>query len=328
MGVDDFGAKLQAAVFGGGVFDDLHALPRLGEFPVFFARIGDKFAQFLDALLFAEQHLPNQVLGQGAVFDACGEHGTQVVRFERGGQIADGAVFQEFGGKACEWSKQQGFFAVNIARVQMGNGHRRRAHFGFAIHFGVVLGNQFFVAAHEKQAAHGEAADVLAFGDACFLQQVQAATARADEHKIGGVLLQYAVFQAGNRPFLLGGAVDGSYFGVVVESGLLRGKVGEKLAGEFAKIYVGAVFHAGGGDGLVAWAVVHHQRQPLAQGGFVFAVLHIGKQRMLHQRGMAGAQELDVALACYKADVRQALDKVFRLPNVALLCPMRPQLQR
>ena len=49
---------------------------------------------------------------------------------------------------------------------------------------------------------------------------------------------------------------------------------------------------------------------------------------MLHQRGMAGAQKLHVALACYKANVRQALDKVFRLPDTALLCPMRPQLQR
>ena len=49
---------------------------------------------------------------------------------------------------------------------------------------------------------------------------------------------------------------------------------------------------------------------------------------MLHQRGMAGAQKLHVALACYKADVRQAADEVFRLLDTALLCPMRPQLQR
>ena len=48
LGVDDFGAKLQAAVFGGGVFDDLHALPCLCQFPIFFAGIGDKFAQFLE----------------------------------------------------------------------------------------------------------------------------------------------------------------------------------------------------------------------------------------------------------------------------------------
>ena len=237
-------------------------------------------------------------------------------------------MFEEFGGEACKRSEQQGFFAVNIARVQMGNGHRRRAHFGFAIHFGMVLGNQFFVAAHEKQAAHGEASDVLAFGNACFLQQVQAAAARADEYEIGGVLLQYAVFQAGDRPFLVGGAVDGGYFGVVMKLGLLLGKVGEKLAGELAEVYVCAVVYAGGGDGLAAGAVVHHQRQPLAQRGFVFAVLHIGKQGMLHQRSMAGAQELDVALAGYKADVRQAADEVFRLPDTALLCPMRPQLQR
>ena len=191
-----------------------------------------------------------------------------------------------------------------------------------------MLGNQFFVAAHEEQAAHGEAADVLAFGNACFLQQVQAAAARADEYEIGGVLLQYAVFQAGDRPFLVGGAVDGGYFGVVVEGGLLLGKVGKKLAGQLAEVHVGAVGKMGGGDGLPAGAVVHHQRQPLAQRGFVFAVLHGGKQRMLHQRGMAGAQKLHVALACYKADVRQAADEVFRLPNVALLCPACPQLQR
>ena len=110
--------------------------------------------------------------------------------------------------------------------------------------------------------------------------------------------------------------------------GLLLGKVGEKLAGELAEVYICAVVYAGGGDGLAAGAVVHHQRQPLAQRGFVFAVLHGGKQRMLHQRGMAGAQKLHVALACYKADVRQAADEVFRLPDTALLCPMRPQLQR
>ena len=104
--------------------------------------------------------------------------------------------------------------------------------------------------------------------------------------------------------------------------------MGKKLAGELAEVHVGAVGKMGGGDGLPAGAVVHHQRQPLAQRGFVFAVLHGGKQRMLHQRGMAGAQKLHVALASYKADVRQAADEVFRLLDTALLCPMRPQLQR
>jgi len=47
---------------------------------------------------------------------------------------------------------------------------------------------------HFSKLGYQQAADVLAFGDACFLQQIQAAAARADKHKIGGVLLQYAVF--------------------------------------------------------------------------------------------------------------------------------------
>ena len=169
---------------------------------------------------------------------------------------------------------------------------------------------------------------MLAFGNACFLQQMQAAAARANEDEIGGVLLQYAVFQAGDCPFLVGGAVDGGYFGVVMKLGLLLGKVVKQLAREFAEVHVCAVRDVGGSDGLVAWAIVHHQRQPLAQSFRVFAVLHLGKQRMLHQRGMAGAQKANAVFARYKADVRQAADEVFRLPQIALLCPMRPQLQR
>ena len=87
----------------------------------------------------------------------------------------------------------------------------------------------------------------------------------------------------------------------------------EQLAGDFAKVDVGADRYAGGSKLLPRLAAFHHQRYPLLDLLRVFGIFHATEQRTGLQGGMALLEELDVVITPDKAHVRHVVDKRRRI---------------
>ncbi len=92
--------------------------------------------------------------------------------------------------------------------------HGRRAHFGLAVHFGLVLFHDFVVIATQPLATDREACIAFAFWDARLLQQRQCSTASAQEHETRRHLTAAACGQIRDvqRPAAIGSAVYVGHF--------------------------------------------------------------------------------------------------------------------
>ena len=99
-----------------------------------------------------------------------------------------------------------------------------------------------------------------------------------------------------------------------------------QLTRNFPVVHVSTDFSAGRGNLLFRVATFHDQRRPLFNLRMIFGVTHTAEQRALLQRGIAGAQEIDVIIAPDKAHVRNGINKrVWFVQNAALYL-MRPEL--
>ncbi|MNM49979.1 hypothetical protein D3C81_609990 [compost metagenome] len=239
-------------------------------------------------------------------------------------------MLEVLGGKGGERAEQQHLLAIDHPRVQVRYRHRRRADRGLAVQLGLVAGDQVGVVGHQELATDREAGIAFGFRDARLLQQLQRATTGTDEHEAGvdGLFLA-AVGQVGH-PHMPGTVVvahDVAHFMTQVQRHIgVASHRREQLAGDFAKVHVGADGHARGGDFLLRVTAFHHQRCPLADLFVVFGDFHAAEQRAVLQGVDALVQEGDVVITPDKAHVRHVVDERLRVAQHVLLDLVGPEL--
>jgi hypothetical protein len=95
---------------------------------------------------------------------------------------------KELGGPRGEGAEEERLLAVEDAGIEMRHGHRGRSVEGLPVDLGLVAGDDRGVFADEPLAADGETAEAARFGDAGFLEEMEAAATGADEDKLGAVV--------------------------------------------------------------------------------------------------------------------------------------------
>ena len=105
------------------------------------------------------------------------------------------------------------------------------------------------------------------------------------------------------------------------------GEVPDHVTGQGAEVDVGAVLHAGGGDGLIELALLHDQRHPFGDLFGGLAVLHIREQVVGAEQLMPLAQEGDILFTPDEALMGGGVDELGRRRQYLLLNQVGPELQ-
>ncbi len=164
------------------LLDDLDALAGGVELPVLLVEVGIELAQRLEAVGLGLQHLADQVFLQREIVPRHGEQRQEIVRPHRQRQVEQRTVLQELGREAGIGPEQEPALAVDIARVEVGHRHRRRAAGRHAVDLGHVARGDLLLAGAQPDAAHREAGEAVGFGNAGLLQQGQRRAAGAEEN--------------------------------------------------------------------------------------------------------------------------------------------------
>src|SRR5690606_32799429 len=163
---------------------DLGALPGLDELPVLAVGRGHELAQAVDLLLTALHELAHEILHEVEIGRAHLEHRAEV----RGAHLADdvepAASLQELRAEGREGAEHERTHAIDLARVEVRNRHRRGADGGLRVDLRLVLRDELRVAGLEELSADREDAVSLDLGDARALQELDGPAARADEDEL------------------------------------------------------------------------------------------------------------------------------------------------
>ncbi|MNS62951.1 hypothetical protein D3C72_960320 [compost metagenome] len=190
--------------------------------------------------------------------------------------------------------------------------------------------DHFRVVATQPLAADREAAEAFALFDARGLQQRQCRTARAEENELGVDFTGVAAVDVldADGPAAVA-ALEAGHALAVLDLGIgCAGQVLEQLVGQGAEVDVGAIDHAGRGEGFARIAARHHQRHPLGHFGLVFGVLHVGEGVVLAQHLEAFLEEGHAAVALHETQVWHRADKRFARAERAFFGQVRPELLR
>src|SRR5580700_1338834 len=167
----------------GVLLDNLHTLSGHFHAPVLFLHLGIELPKSSESFFLGFQYLPDEVLGQSDVVFADCKHGQQVLWIDGTKQIQIRSMLQELRGEPGVRSKEHRNLAVNVAGIQVGNGHRRRADGCFAIDLCVVPGSNFVIIATKPNSAYWETRIPVALGNTRFLQERQRAAAGTDKYE-------------------------------------------------------------------------------------------------------------------------------------------------
>ena len=170
---------------------------------------------------------------------------------------------EELGGPRGEGAEEQSFLAVEQARVEVRHGHRGRGVEVLPVDFGVVAGDDCGIVADEPLAADGETAEAAGFGDAGFLEEMQAAAAGTDEDELRAILAKVSGREIFDAHVPAAGGFREIDDAVVVgdAAAFLAGEPAEKFAGKIAEIHIGAAVHFSGGDRALG-AALGEERGP------------------------------------------------------------------
>ncbi len=295
---------MQNTAFFGVFLDNLHALPSHNQFPILGLRIGNKVPQRLDPIIVGLHDLFDQILGKWPVITRYSQHGTDVACPDRARQVHQGTIFQEPGGKARIWAKQQCRCAVYHACIQMRNRHGRRTNRSLAVNLGMVLGNQIRVGATQKLPADREPTNAARFRNTRFLQQWQSPTTATDKHKprLNLTLRIQARILHLDNPAAIYITADIMHLVLGVQcAGWRADQIGKQQARECTKVYIRAAQAAGNCQILPRGAVTHNQRCPLRNLCLILRKLHAGEQRVFAQRLITCLQEGHVFIPPHKA---------------------------
>jgi len=273
--------------------------------------------------------LLHQIFRQWNIVVARLQHGLDVAAADRGRQVDPRTVFQELGREGGKRAEQQGFLAIDDARVQMRHGHRRRTDGRLAVDLGRMRRHQFRIGRHQPLAADRHAAVALGFRNARFFQQRQRTAARADEDELGAHILFLAVSQVFHLdvPHAIGTTLDVFHLMTQVQGHAMAVRqVFDEATREIAEIDVGADVHARCRHFLALVAALHDQRRPLRDLRLVFRVQHAFEQVLLLQRVIALVQESNIGIAPHKAHVRHVVDEGLRRAQVLVGRLVGPEL--
>src|SRR5208282_5965778 len=92
-------------------------------------------------------------------------------------------MLQELRREAGVGSKEHRNVALNVAGIQVGNGHRWRANGCFAVDLCVMPGSNFGIITAKPYSAYRKARIAMTLGNARFLQERQRAAAGTDKHE-------------------------------------------------------------------------------------------------------------------------------------------------
>ncbi|MNM56598.1 hypothetical protein D3C81_677730 [compost metagenome] len=328
-GTDDFRAELQQAAFDRVILDDLHALAGVLQGPVFHLGSRQIFAQGLQAVFRRIHHLLDQVFGQRNIVVAGLQHRLHIARADRTWQVGPRTVFQELRRERGKRAKQQGFLAIDDARVQMRHGHRRRTDGCLAVDLGRMRRHQLRVGRHQPLAADRHAAVALGFRNARLFQQRQRTAARADEDELGahGLFLATGQVLDLDVPHAIGAALDVFHLVAQVQDHAMAVRqVFHEAAREVAEVDVGTDVHARCRHFLALVAALHDERRPLRDLRLVFRIQHTLEQVFLLQRGVALLQKGNIIVAPDKSHVRHIVDEGLRRAQVLVGHLVGPEL--
>ena len=215
-----------------------------------------------------------------------------------------------------------------MARVEVGNRHRRRAHRSLSVYFGVVALRGFGVVVAEKQPRHRKAAVAPAFGYARFLQQRQCAAARTQKNEAAAqrqALFGVAGGGGFDGPCAVGFAVHAFDVQAAFEFHAFGFQVFHHLSGQVAEIDVRSFGGVGGGQRLPFAAAFDGQRRPFADSGAVGGKFHFFKQLLAAERVEAFLQIVAMVLAHDQRHMGNGVDeRVVR--QLAFADQRRPKL--
>ena len=224
-------------------FNDLNPLTGLAKLPFFWSEGREECRQLGQSILAGAHRFFDQVTGKWPLRGCHIQQVSQVIPANTAHEVKRTACFQEFGGKTGERAEEQGRFAIDVAGIQVGHRHRRRAYRGLTVDLGIVPRRQSLVFAGQPDPGNREAAVTPGFGHPGFLKQGQAGATGPYEYKTGiddGGLAGFQIFQA-YQPASVN-ALESLNFRVGLD--LKLGPVLQmiaKVTGERAKVYVAAV---------------------------------------------------------------------------------------
>src|SRR5664279_1490845 len=187
----NFGAELQHTNLLRMLLHDLHALPGGDAVPVFRLRVRNKVLKLCEFGFRARHELPDQVLHERQVAEACGNHRKHVVPPNRRKQVENRTRLQEFGAESGIRAKHATSLAVNHTEVEVRNRHGRRTDGSLAVDLSAVCSNNLGVIGAQELATNGETAKAADLLDARLLQQVECVAAGADENKASSDWLRW-----------------------------------------------------------------------------------------------------------------------------------------
>ncbi len=230
-------------------------------------------------------------------------------------QVEQRAVLEKLCGKAGIGPEQKRMLVADHPRIEVRNGHRRRADVGLAVDFGVMAFVDRRIVAAQPDAADRKAGIAVPLGNPGFLQQRQSAAAGAEKDEfrrrrhrrvVGGVhrieapaAILFAP-DAGDPMRIMNGKAAETL------------QIADEIAGQRAVIHVGAGDHAGRGDDVVGRAAFHDERDPFPQGLLVLGKFHSPIEMVRGQRGVALLEKGDIGRAVDEAHMRHRMDEQVR----------------